>query len=70
MEIRMLKSTVCGGKKAAAGAVVDASATDARQLINAGKAEEYTAPKIKRRKKSPPVNRMIDENELDNRGTS
>jgi len=63
----MLKNTVCGGNKVAAGAVIDATPEDARKLTRAGKAEEHTEPK-KRRKKTTPVNRMVATDELVNRG--
>lgn len=50
MKIKILKSTVCGGKAVKAGSVVEASASDANFLINKGRAEvakEAPNPKAK-----------------------
>jgi len=59
MQIKMLKSTNCDGKRVKAGDVVDASNKDGRFLVALKFAEEYEAPKRGRPKKAP-VNRMDD----------
>lgn len=65
--ITMMKSTVCGGVSVKPGDVVEASAKDAFYLISTKAAVEGGEVKKKGGKKSP-VNRMIDGEELENRG--
>ena len=48
MHIKVLRGTIVGGKRVAAGTVVEASRSDAKYLINTGKAEEASAPAPKR----------------------
>lgn len=64
-KIRILRGTVCGGKVVRSGQVVNASARDARVLINAGKAEVYVEPKRPARRS--PVNRQVQTSELEAR---
>ena len=43
MLIKVLRGTVVGGERVAAGVTVEASKADAKYLINTGKAEEAKA---------------------------
>lgn len=71
MKIKMLQSTNCDGKYAAAGSVVDASSKDARYLIATGMAEEFKAeakkPVQKRGAKKSPANKMVSDEEIASR---
>jgi hypothetical protein len=70
MKIIMLKSTICGGKSVKPGDVVEASAYDAFYLTatKAAKlAPEDDAPVEKKTRGRKPVNRMVGEEELENR---
>ena len=72
MQIKMLKSSICDGERVTVDQVVDASDKSARFLLLSRKAvlfEEVVAedaPK-KRGGKRSPVNRMVEEDEIDNR---
>ena len=50
MWIKVLRGTIVDGKRVFEGSVVEASRSDARYLINTGKAEEASAPAPKRAK--------------------
>lgn len=74
MKITILKSTVCGGASVRPGDVVEASAKDAFYLTSTKAAMttpegEADAPAEKKtRGKKSPVNRMVDESDLETRG--
>jgi hypothetical protein len=69
MQIKMLKSTNCDGQPAPAGKVIDASAKDARFLINSGMAVAHVETvKPKPKAKKAPVNRMDDVSETRDAG--
>lgn len=67
--IRILKATVCGGQVVAAGQVVEATLSDARYLVNTGRAEpceaQENAPKGKAPKRT--INKMVDADGLETR---
>ena len=44
MQIKILRTTVCGGVRVEKGAIVEASHADANTLIRMGKADPYVAP--------------------------
>lgn len=69
MDIKLLKTTVVGGKACVIGAVVDATDREGRFLINIGKAVAYTAPKAKKEpaKKKAPANKSVSVDELETR---
>lgn len=62
MKIEILKSTMCGGKPAKVGAKIEASDSDARYLINTGKAKKAEP------KKAAKADRAVDPKTLENRG--
>ena len=56
MLIKVLRGTVVGGERVAAGVTVEASKADAKYLISTGKAEEVKAkPKPAKRQKAKSV---------------
>lgn len=79
MKIKMLKSSICDGKRVSVDQVVDASDKAARFLLLTGKAVvSKSAPVVeedqpaedapqKRGRKRAPVNRMVEEDEIENR---
>lgn len=73
MKIIMRKSTVCGGVAVKPGDEVEASAKDAFYLISTKAAVKAPDGEVaeeapKRGRKKSPENRMIDGEELENRG--
>ena len=60
--VKILRRTVCGGEAVKPGDIVEASPADARFLVAIGKAE-YSKPKPKRKAKSAPLNRQIEDME-------
>ena len=69
-KIKLLKSTVCGGKNVQCGEVVEASPKDAFYLLTTGAAVEYVEPVKTTRKTKAPSNKMVEEQELQNRDIS
>lgn len=68
MQIKMLETTNCDGKRVIKGEVVDASSKDGGFLIATGQAVAYEAekkPAQKRGAKKAPVNRAIKDDEID-----
>jgi len=70
--IRLLTSTICGGKTVQSGETVDASVYDASYLVATGSAvyaekPEKAVNKAKKEKKLP--NRMIADVQVNNRDT-
>lgn len=70
--ITILKSTVCGGRPVQPGEVVDASSSDAFYLLatkaaTTGGQLVENEEKPRRGKKKAPINRMIDQEELEDR---
>lgn len=69
MKIQIIGGTVVNGKIRNHGEVVEVTDRDARFLITLNKAKKYVEPKPVRRPRArrAPVNRMIDESEVDTR---
>jgi hypothetical protein len=67
MHIKIIKTTVVGGKVRRAGDVVEASYMDGRFLIARGKAEVHTPPKKPPAKKKAPVNKAVAVDALETR---
>lgn len=86
MKIRMLKASICDGKRVAVGDVVDASDKSGRFLLLSRKAMVFDEPAHqaeepeaeqpaeeapkKRGRKRAPVNRMVEGDEIENRDLS
>jgi len=68
--VRILKLTGINGVFVKAGEVVEVTETDARLLVGNSHAEYYEAPPKKRNVKKTPKNRMVSEDEMEDRDLS